>query len=898
MTVGSSIRHTKLSRPRLIERLNRALDLPLTLIAAPAGAGKTTLISSWAETCSSPTVWLSLVAGDDALDDFLRLLVATIQARFPEFGRSTLALLNGATLPPAHTLAASLAAELADLSQAVVVIIDDYEVVVDVATHEFMRALLPRLPSAIHLVIASRRIPPFPMARLRAQGALLDVSAADLRFDRPEAQALLEQAAGHIFAPEVVDEALRQTEGWAVALHLIGLALRDEANPSKAIDALSASSRSEALAFFLEEVYSQQPPAVQDMLLKTSILERLTPSLCEAVAGNVSGEWTGRAFVDWLASTHLLMTPVADNDDIWFRYHSLLRTALQVRLRATARPGDIETLQRRAAAWFEQAGLVDEAIAQFVAAGAVDDAVRLVEGSMLALIAEEDWLRMEHWLRLLPPDRVASSPVLLIGDAWSVFLRQGHGFLQARFEKIEQFLQAPDTNRTTWSKAGIRAGLAALAAPMEWMSGNAEAALTRAGSARLAVDASFAPLDGWAVCNTGIALHLTDRRDAALSVLQTSLADGVHRNEPGMVSRSLFGLAYVHWLRADLANMESDGLRLLEIFSRSGQPIGRGWAHFFLGAAYYEWNRLAEARQHLEVVVDHRHEVNHSALRGSIFTLALINDLEGTPQAADALLDGLKGLAWDTTNLATLRLLASFRAQRAARYGDIAEASRWLAEAQPTPERGPMVFTEIPQLTQARLLVARGSREAAREAIEHLAHLEQLALAFSNTPRLVEVLALTALAQRRLGHEEEAGNRLARAVRLGQPGRFTRTFLDLGPDMASLLRRWTPDSGLLDYVAYLLAQFASSPSLQLAADRIAVRQSQAQSRLIEPLSPRELEILALLVERLSYQEIAHRLVISPRTVKTHAHHIYEKLAVSSRAEAIEKAQRLGLLAVD
>ncbi len=884
-------------RPRLLDRLNHALRLPITVIAAPAGTGKTSLLSSWVEMCPLPVAWLSVERDDSHPEAFLRALIASIQTHFPTFGRSTLTSLNGATVPSALALAASLAAELDALGQELVVILDDYEAVSDATTHHIMHELLLRLPSTTHLIIASRRLPPFPMARLRAQGAVLDISADDLRFDHQEAQALLEQTAGRAVASRLVDEALTHTEGWAVALRLLGLAWRDDAAATSVMTGLHASSRSQVLAYFLEEIYSHQPPAVQAMLLRTSILDGLTPSLCEAVANSVRGEWTGQAFVDWLASTNLLVVPV-DADGVWFRHHSLLHKALQFRLQATLEPAEIETLHGRAAAWFEERGLIDKAIRHYLAAGAVDRAVRLVESHMLTLIKHEEWLRLEGWLRLLPPDRVACSPVLLIGETWIMTLRQGYSQLHGRIEQIERLLHEPVADQVTWSRAGIEAGLAALAAPVEWMAGNVEAALQRATRARLTVDASYSPLDGWATLNSGVALHLTGRHAAALDLLNVAVADGTQRDNMELVIRSLLGLTFVHWLRGDLASMEVVGEQLLRLFSRHRRLIGVGWANLFLGLSHYERNQLSEARRHLEAILAQRHEMNHMVLRSSIFTLARVNDLEGQPQAADALLDSLSELAWDTTNLVTLRLLASFRARRAARRRNAAEALRWLRDAQPTPERGAMILTEVPQLAQARVLLASGQRDDAHEALTHLAHLEHLSADFSNVPMRVEVSALSALAYDQLGDKTAAETWLEQAVRLGKPGQFTRSFLDLGPDMARLLDRWTPGEELADYVGYLLRQFAVSPSLHVATDRVMLRQRQAQARLRDPLSPREMEILDLLVRRHSYREIAHRLVISPSTVKKHIHHIYEKLDVSSRAEAIEVSQRLGLVTLD
>ncbi|MFN8483213.1 MAG: LuxR C-terminal-related transcriptional regulator [Anaerolineae bacterium] len=880
-------------RARLTRQLNKAPLFPLTIVAAPAGMGKTSAVAGWLDSADVPYVWLTLDAGASLPEAFVRRLIAAVQTRHPEFGLSILAALNALSIPASDLLAGDLALALLRLGEELVIVLDDYELIHDSATQEIVRSLIPLLPAPVHLVIVSRILPPLPLARLRAQGKVLDISADDLRFDREEAQTLLDQVAARPVGAALVDAALSETEGWPFALRLAGLALRGDAHPDTVLAALSATSIGQTIEFLLEEVYSQQPQPIQDMLLKTSILERLTPSLCDAVLGDDTAELTGQAFVEWLTRTNLLL-PVDDANG-WFRYHSLLRTALEHRLRTILRPREIKTLHERAALWFADHGAVDLVIPHFLAANELEQAVRLVEANLLPLLANEEWFRIEQWLDLLPADCVAINPLLLTCKAWFVFLRQGYGFLPPLFEKIEALLQEPDGERSTWPKPAIEAFLAALACPIEWSTGDVEVALQRAKKARRAVDAVYAPLDGWAALNEGVALHLSGQHDAALDVLNAALADGTRRNEPLMVSRALFGLAYVHSLSGDLVSMEDVGLQMLQVNMKRGLRIGVGWANFVLGLIYYEWNDFDHAKRHFDAILAHRNEVNHLVLRDSICAYALINDLEGRPEAADALLNNLENVAWDTTSLNTLRLLAAFRAQRAARLGDDAGAERYLALARPESETGPMIFSEAPELAQAKILLTRGSKGAAREALEHLTHLEGLARSFSNTRRLIDIQAASALAYARLGLTAEALIRLKEAVALGEPGRFTRTFLDFGPDMARLLGELARRGPASDYVVYLLRQFAASPSLNIVADRVTVRQQHAQSQLIEPLTEREMDVLGLLVQRQSYQEIAQSLVITRATVKAHTVHIYQKLGVSSRREAILVTQRLGLL---
>ncbi len=881
-------------RAQLTKRLDRISQFPLTVVAAPAGMGKTSALANWLDSVNVPYVWLTLDDSVSSPEAFVRTLIAGLQTHHPEFGLSILTEINGVTLPSPDLLAANLAMQLLPLEQRIVIVLDDYEAIHDPTTHQIIRSLVPLLPATAHLVVASRTTPPLPLARLRAQGQVLDISTDDLRLGQQEAQRLLDQIAGRPLKLGLVDDVLRETEGWPFALRLAGLALRGDAHPDTILAALTASSRSQILDFLLEEVYSQQPPAVQDLLLKTSILERLTPSLCDAIlASDTPGELTGQAFVEGQRRTNLLTA--LDDPGGSFRYHSLLRMALGHRLRTVSKPGEIKALHERAARWFAENGDVGQAIPHFLAAGQVEQAVQLVEANLLRLIANEDNVCLERWLDLLPVEAVGVNPLLLACRAWLINLRQGFVFLLPLFQKIELLLEESDRVHSTWPKEAIQALYAIIAAPFDWINGNVETALARAHQARLAVDATYAPIDGWAILHESVSLHLAGEHDAALDLLHAALADGTYRNEDLMVSHALYGLAFVHWLSGDLLNMETVCHQLLQIHSKAGRHIGVGWANFMLGALYYEWNQLDKAGQHFDEVIVHRHEVNHRILPDTVFLNVRIRDLEGRPEAADTLLDGLENVAWDTTNLPTLRLAASFRAQRAAAFGNVADAERWLSEAKAVSETSPMIFLQVPQVTQAKVLLARRTQESAWKALENLAHLEQVARSFSNTRALIEILSLSAVAYCRLGLVAEAVPRLEEAVTLGEPGRFTRTFLDLGPEMAHMLSELASREVAKDYIGYLLRQFAITPSLSVVEDRGAVRRQQAQAQLIEPLTEREMDVLALLVQRQSYQEIAQALVITRATVKAHTVHIYQKLGVSSRREAILVTQRLGLL---
>jgi LuxR family maltose regulon positive regulatory protein len=860
---------------------------------APAGAGKTTLLSHWLDTCPLPCAWLSLDENDSDLEAFLRLLVASVQLHFPAFGRSTLAWLSGAAAPAPGALAARLNADLIDLSEHLVVLLDDYHIIRDAATHQFVSALVTNLPGQVHLLIASRTVPTIPLARLRVQERLVEIHTGDLQFTAAEAQALLDQLTGGAIAPDMVDYLTEELEGWPVGLRLIAMSLQGGADVRLPPTLRAGPGAQLVFDFFIEEVYTQHSLPLRDALLKTSILDRLTPALCEAVVGNADPGWTGEAFLDWLQRSNVFVAPL-NGERVWYRYHHLFQAALQHKLRQTLKPADIALLHHRAAAWFAGQGFVHQAIVHYLAAHETDLAVDLIERNCLVAIEQEQWLLLEHWLDLLPTDIVARNPSLLTLRGWVLFVRQGLTSLDPLFQEIESLLADPNALASSLSAAALNGLLLAVWGGPNYMAGNAALLLVRAQAARAALHGAHDVLEAWAICFEALALQLVGRLEDALHALHTTLAENLQRSDLYSARRMLFGLTFVEWHSGQLFAVERSATHFLELNAHKPWPIAAGWVHSRLAMLYYEWNQLDKARFYAEAVIAARHEVNHIAVRDSVLILALVDDLQGQPQAAEAVLDMLHQLAENTTNLFTIQLLASFRARRAVLRGDGEETLRWLHQAEPMPDAGPMVRVEIPQLTQARVLLAQRTAEATCQALEHLSHLHQLAASYSNTTRLVEILALTAIAHDQLGDQAEAIDCLQAAVALAEPGRFVRTFLDLGPELARLLSTLARQGNTTGYIADLLHQFAVSPSLQVAAGPTTIWRQQAQSQLIEPLTERELEVLDLLVQRLSYQEIALHLVISPATVKSHINHIYQKLQVNSRNGAIDVAKRLGL----
>ena len=435
-------------RPRLIAWLNHAISSPLTLVCAPAGFGKSTLVSSWLESIATgrggdvsplPGAWLSLDANDSNIDLFLRYFIAALRTIVPgAFGETTEMLMSP---PPLGVVVARLSNEIVLMPKPLVLVLDDYHTIQGTAVHEFLNALVLHWPQPLHLVLISRIAPPLPLADLRAKGQLAELRAYDLRFIRDEIAAYAALALPTPLSESGVALFEARTEGWATGLRLATLTLRAGEDPAAIIASLTGSDPAFA-DYLMDEVLSRQPANVQAFLLRTSILDRFCVSLCEAVLAGEESNYDARACVDWVERANLFVIALQGRE--WYRYHHLFQDALLQRLRAEVAPEQVAELHRRAAAWFAERGLADEALRHALAANDFELAARIMQQRLLDVLNREDRPILESWLRLLPEDFVQRHPWLLMMKALALLLAWQLSPLPGVLTRIEALLEGGD----------------------------------------------------------------------------------------------------------------------------------------------------------------------------------------------------------------------------------------------------------------------------------------------------------------------------------------------------------------------------------------------------------------------------------------------------------------------
>jgi ATP/maltotriose-dependent transcriptional regulator MalT len=869
-------------RPRLIARLNEGLDHKLTLLSAPAGFGKTTLLSEWIAGCECQVAWLSLDKGDSDPARFLAYLVVALQTIEANIGAGVLGALRSSQPPPVEAILTALLNDLTTLSDSFVLNLDNYHVLDAQPVDQALTFLLEHLPSQMHLVIATREDPQLPVARLRAGGHLTELRAADLRFTASEAAAFLNQAMALSLSAADVAALETRTEGWVAGLQLAAISLQSHPNPSRFISEFTGSHRF-VMDYLAEEVGQRQPKHVQEFLLRTSILDRLCGPLCDAVLLAPSG--SGQATLEYLERVNLFIVPL-DNERRWYRYHQLLADLIRQHLPPGAaslsaaegstyeRLGDIAQCHRRASVWFEEQSLELEAFQHAAAAQDVDRATRLIEGNGMPLYFRGAVAPVLDWLNSLPSAVLNARPVLWTAYA-SVLLATGRvSAAEERLLAAEQALQGADLDDTTRDLIGRIAANRAMAAvsqnQVETIIAQSQRALENLHPNNLAFRTSTAWKLGFAYQLKG---NRAEARQAYIDVISVAQASGNLTFEV----MATIGLGNMQEVDNQLHPAAETYRRVLKRLVESPLPVVCE-AHLGLARICYEWNDVGTAEQEAQQSLQLAGQLEHSdRLVASEVVLARLRLAQGDTAGAAALLDHAGQSARQQNFVDRIPEIVDAHVLTLLREGQLAAAAE-LAEKGGLP------------ISQARVYLAAGNPSAAQAA---LAPWRQQVEAKGWEDARLKVLVLQALALQAQGAKDKAVHALFDALALAEPGGFIRTFVDEGHAMALLISAAVTPGRKSEYIRKLLVALeAKEQGSEGTSQRSAASSAQP---LVEALSRREIEVLQLMARGYSNQEIAGRLCLALDTVKWHNRHIFGKLQVQRRTEAIARAGELDLL---
>ncbi len=866
-------------RPRLSALLDRGLEdsTRLTLLSAPPGYGKSVAVVGWFESRAIAHAWLSLDPADNDVARFVRYLVAALRAVRPEVGDATEGLLGPGASPSIDLLGATLLEEIAESDDPFVLVLDDYHVIGTDPIHRLVRFLIERGPPFAHLILLTREDPPLPLARLRAHGRLVELRADDLRYTDAEASAYLAESQPAGLDPEQIAGLLERTEGWIAGLQLAAISLRDRADAGALIEAFSGSQRF-VFDYLADEVLGRVDEDLRAFLVKTAVVERFTVELCRELAGREDAD----VLLARAERANLFLVPL-DAERRWYRYHRLFADYL----RSELGPDELRQLHERAADWFERAGLESEAIDQALAAGSPDRSVRLVERAARPAFEAGELTTLLGWLEALPPDRVSLSPELTSLHAWTLFeIGQVAAALgQAGRHLASSRVRGPAEGR-----------LLILQALMATIAGPDAENLATEGLELVGDDPSFRSLG---LLAEGLAALARGEYASAVEILRAGFEAALRAGNPMAVISAVnpFGHALaVAGLRREAETLCSTVLA--QQADAQGRPRPIAWpARVVLGIVRYEANDLVEARRELEAGFEAARQmgVGRPVLGWAIPYLALVRLACGEPDAAsEALRTSQRDLR--TTGMALPGLAGEIEARILLRQGDLVAAGRWADRA--TPEALPDsplldLLRRSMDTTIARVRLAQGRYDDARQLLARTKVAQEASGAVAD---LISIGVLEAVGADATGRRAEALRALGHAVDLAAPGGYIRRFVDDGRSLAHLLpliRAASPG-----FVDGLISAFAAEQTEVSAPRRRGQGESvwrDADGRLLETLTARELDVLQLMAQGASNADIAAGLTVSLGTAKWHVGHVIAKLGATSRTQALVRAQQAGLV---
>ncbi|WP_308443017.1 LuxR C-terminal-related transcriptional regulator [Xylanibacillus composti] len=871
-------------RPRLFEQLNESLSRKLTVISAAAGYGKSTLVGEWIAACKLPFGWLSLDAGDNDPDRLFAHLICAWQGLSPHARESLLAWLQSQQSPSPDYIVAAMLHHTTTVSDPCILVLDDYHVIESDSLHKAIAFFIERMPAHMHVVIVTREEPRLPLARLRVQKQLTEIRAADLRFTPAEATAFFAQLDGLTLGEDDILQLQSRTEGWIAGLQLAALSLQGQEDPSEYIQSFTGT-HSFVVDYLLEEVLQQQSHAIQSFLMRTSILDRMCGSLCDALLEADDGEQeapslSGQETLELLERANLFLIPL-DHERRWYRYHHLFADLLRQRLgrRRTGSARDLTwrpaELHIRASEWFEQHGLELEAFHHAATGGDLERAARLLEGKGMPLLFRGMVSPVLRWLDSLTEAELDARPSLRVLYASGLLMTGRMSEAEQKLHGLDPVLRLAEKEEGVRDLAGhvasVRAAIAVSRHQAEEIVIEAQRALEYLHPDNLPVRAAAS----WAL---GYAYQLQGNRDLARQYYSEARENSQKIRHVAIAVMATIGAGYIEESGNQLVAAAETYRQALEWAGNPPMPAACD-AHLGLARISYEWNDLVEAWRHGKLAAELAQHLEHTDkfIEAELF-LARLSLTQGETSEAEAIVTRAKQSARLQRYDRQLPNIAELQAMLLLRRGDRDGAAR-------------LARSHKLHMCLARVCLAQGEPLAALKALEPL----RVKAEQSGSMAIgLQTMVLQARAQYESGERTAAVQALAEALKIAEPEGFVRLFLDEGKSMTGLLRDSVANgSSSHAYAARLLAETEAEECRRAAVSGLASKQ--AAHPLIEPLSPRELEVLRLIAQGCSNREIGERLFLALSTVKGYNRNIFDKLQVSRRTEAVARAREWGVL---
>ncbi len=866
-----------ISRPRLLAQLGEIKHQQVVMVTAPAGYGKTTLVSAWIEQLHCPSAWLSLDKGDNDLSVFIDYLLAAIRSIFPDFGEQFLTFSQTFSLPPLPTIINFLLNEIDQIKQDFVLVLDDFHVLSNPDIYIVLEGLLRYPSSHFHLALTSRYAMPPQISKLRARGRIVEVRAQDLRFSVAEVADFTKQTLTAVPDPETIRILTEKTEGWPVGLRLATIALR-RWGVSDHQPAILRVDNQYVVDYLVNEVLAQCSTAVNNFLLQSSILDRFSAPLCAALLGT---ETLDPLILPQLEREGLFIESL-DVHKKWYRYHQLFRELLYRRLEQHFTLAEIATLHQRASVWLAANGFVEEAINHALLSGDMSAAANILSAQGIVLVNNERWQLIERLLNKFPSAIINENPNLLLLLAWLRLSRMKFAQVDVFREQLEAFSDA--VCLTSEEKRFLNCSLHTFSAiKFNWTT-EYEKAIYHAQQALSNTRPEWGLLHAYLWIHMGTAAHQLKGGDAGLTILGE---DNYHASDILNKARKKIAIGFVDWMSGDLLKLTHTTQNGIELVDGLGLSSTDSMLYYLAGCAFYQRNDFEMAERHFSSVLNLKHGYQIQAYIFSILGQALIYQARNRVEDAWAMSETAVEFCLEIEHLPMLFFARAFQADLSVRQGRLDKAIMWVDQTDLTTLTNLMPYLYQPQMTPPKIWLAEGTADSLQKAEAELMRLFDIVTITHNIPCQIKVLVLQAVLYKQQKKAQLAETTLVQAIRLAEPGGFIRTFVDLGPEIIVPLKHLYRQGFAPTFLQKVLEAFP-------ATSRSVPNFGQSQT-FIDPLTEREMEVLSLLAQRLSNKEIANALVISPETVKRHTSNIYLKLGVKNRRLAVTKAYNLGLI---